>query len=226
MRQLLLDLLPETPPSLDNFVAGCNGEALAGLTDWLSPNNREASLLLWGEGGAGKTHLLRASGAAYQDALADPDLGAIEADLIADDSQKPRFQAVDNVETLSASGQIVLFNLYNRVRAAGGRLLTSATQPPSQLDLREDLRTRMGYCLVYDVKPLSDQEKTAALADMAAARQLTVDPEIFTYLLNHWRRDMDSLVQMLDTLDNYSMMMGKRITLPLLRQLLKQQEAE
>lgn len=66
----------------------------------------------------------------------------------------------------------------------------------------------------------------AALADMAAARQLTVDPEIFTYLLNHWRRDMDSLVQMLDTLDNYSMMMGKRITLPLLRQLLKQQEAE
>ena len=59
---------------------------------------------------------------------------------------------------------------------------------------------------------------------MSFARQLIIEPEIFAYLLNHWRRDMDSLMQMLDTLDNYAVMMGKRITLPLLRQLLKQQE--
>jgi len=61
---------------------------------------------------------------------------------------------------------------------------------------------------------------------MAAIRQVTIDPEIFEYLLNHWRRDMDSLMQMLDTLDNYAVMMGQRITLPLLRQLLKQQETQ
>ena len=28
MRQLILELLPEAPPSLDNFVAGGNGEGL------------------------------------------------------------------------------------------------------------------------------------------------------------------------------------------------------
>ena len=77
----------------------------------------------------------------------------------------------------------------------------------------------MAYCLVYEVKPLTDREKIDALVSMAAARQVTIDPEIFEYLLNHWRRDMDSLMQMLDTLDNYAVMMGKRITLPLLRQL-------
>ena len=32
MRQLLLDLLPESPPSLDNFVPGGNGETLTALT--------------------------------------------------------------------------------------------------------------------------------------------------------------------------------------------------
>ena len=87
-------------------------------------------------------------------------------------------------------------------------------------------RTRMAYCLVYEVKPLTDREKIDALVSMAAARQVTIDPEIFEYLMNHWRRDMDSLMQMLDTLDNYAVMMGKRITLPLLRQLLKQQETQ
>ena len=61
---------------------------------------------------------------------------------------------------------------------------------------------------------------------MAAARQLVINADIFIYLLNHWRRDMDSLIQMLDTLDHYALSMGKRITLPLLRQLLKQQETE
>lgn len=220
MRQLLLDLLPETPPSLDNFVAGCNGEALAGLAAWLSPNNREASLLLWGEGGAGKTHLLRASGAAYQDALADPDLGAIEADLIADDSQKPRFQAVDNVETLSASGQIVLFNLYNRVRAAGGRLLTSATQPPSQLDLREDLRTRLGQGLIYHLHALTDDQMIDALRAHAASRRLRLPPESLDYLFARAPRDMRSLMDLLGALDRYSLEHKRAITLPLLREVL------
>ena len=102
----------------------------------------------------------------------------------------------------------------------------SSEYTPQQLVIREDLRTRMAYCLVYEVKPLTDREKIDALVSMAAARQVTIDPEIFEYLLNHWRRDMDSLMQMLDTLDNYAVMMGKRITLPLLRQLLKQQETQ
>ena len=156
--------------------------------------------------------------AAYVDAARMP---------LTDKAFEADYLAIDQAEKLNDEEQALLFAVFNRFRNSGkGFLLLSADVPPQQLFIREDLRTRMGYCLVYDVKPLSDQEKTAALADMAAARQLTVDPEIFTYLLNHWRRDMDSLVQMLDTLDNYSMMMGKRITLPLLRQLLKQQEAE
>ena len=137
------------------------------------------------------------------------------------------YLAVDQVDKLNDGGQAVLFEAFNRLRnGQHGFLLLSADVPPPQLAIREDLRTRMGYCLVYDVKPLSDQEKINALVSMAAARQLTVEPEIFQYLLNHWRRDMDSLMQMLDTLDNYAVMMGRRITLPLLRQLLKQQETE
>ena len=137
------------------------------------------------------------------------------------------YLAIDQIDQLNDDEQSLLFSIFNRVRNGGkGLLLLSANVPPPQLVIREDLRTRMGYCLVYDVKPLTDQEKVDALVGMAAARQLVINADIFIYLLNHWRRDMDSLIQMLDTLDHYALSMGKRITLPLLRQLLKQQETE
>ncbi len=74
MRQLILNLLPEAAPSLDNFVTGGNSETLTGLAAWLAPENREPSLLLWGEAGAGKTHLLHACAAPYIDAAIDPEL--------------------------------------------------------------------------------------------------------------------------------------------------------
>jgi DnaA family protein len=213
MRQLLLDLLPETPPSLDNFIAGGNGEALTGLAAWLAADNREPSLFLWGEAGAGKTHLLRASGACFSDALDDPDLSQ-HAEL------QP-FHAVDNVESLSENGQIALFNLFNRLRAAGGRLLTTASQPPLQLALREDLRTRLGSGLIYRLQALTDDEKIEALSSQAEGRRLHLPREALEYLLARAPRDMRSLSAVLAALDRYSLEHKRAITLPLLREVLQ-----
>lgn len=221
MRQLVLDLLPESSPRLDNFVAGSNGEALTGLAAWLAADCRETSLLLWGEAGAGKTHLLRAVDAQYHDAMLDADLAAtVDAVDPVDCDATQRLLAVDNVEALSDTGQIALFNLFNRLRATGGRLLTSAGAPPRQLKLREDLRTRLGSGLIYRLHPLSDDEKIAALAVQAEARGLRVPREALDYLLARAPRDMRSLTTVLAALDRYSLEHKRAITLPLLREVL------
>lgn len=217
MRQLILDLLPEVPPSLDNFVAGGNGESLTGLAAWLAPDSREPSLLLWGEAGAGKTHLLRASQAQYSDASADPDLAKADEHI----DLAEGFHAVDNVEALSETGQIALFNLFNRLRASGGRLLTTASQPPLQLALREDLRTRLGSGLIYRLHVLTDSEKIQALATQAKARGLRLPPEALDYLLAHAPRDMRSLSAFVAALDRYSLEHKRAITMPLLREVLQ-----
>lgn len=214
MRQLLLDLIPEMPPRLDNFVIGGDGEAVTGLAAWLLPENQEVSLLLWGESGAGKSHLLRASGAHYLNAQDNPDLYPTEAESSAN------FYAVDNVESLSASGQIALFNRFNRLRASGGRLLTAANLPPKQLNLREDLRTRLGSGLIYRLQALSDLEKREALLLQAAERGLRLPNEAIDYLLTRTSRDMRSLMAHLQALDRYSLEHKRAITLPLLRELL------
>ena len=215
MRQLLLDLLPENPPRLDNFVVGGNAETVAALTVWRTPENRENSLLLYGESGSGKTHLLRAVAEVYHDAAATPDLTAVET---LEHSQG--CIAVDNVEALSREGERVLFTLFNRLRAVGGRLLTAACQPPQRLPLREDLRTRLGSGLVYRLISLADEEKRAALLAQAAARGLLLPPGALDYLLSRAQRDMRHLAALLDALDRHSLEHQRPITRPLLREVL------
>jgi DnaA family protein len=213
MRQLILDLLPETPPSLDNFVAGGNVEAVAALTGWLAGARVETSFCVWGEAGAGCSHLLLASGFTYADAALDPALGGV-ADALQ--------LAVDHVAALNEAGQIALFNHFNRLKVAGGRLLTAADQPPARLALREDLRTRLGSGLIYRLEPLSDAEKTAALGAQARERALRLSPESIDYLMRHAPRDMRTLSAFIGALDRYTLEHKRAVTLPLLRELLNE----
>jgi len=216
MRQLILDLLPAAAPSFENFVVGGNAEALTALALWLGEASSECSLLLWGEAGAGKTHLLRASEAFYIDARVHGDLALIADDT---DPQLPAY-AVDHVEALSESGQIALFNLFNRLRARGGKLLTAGGEPPRRLALREDLRTRLGSGLIYQLHALTDAEKISALAAQADARGLRLPPEALEYLLLRTPRDMRNLCALLTALDRYSLEHKRPITMPLLREVL------
>lgn len=220
MRQLLLDLLPETPPTLADFVPGSNAAALAALDDWLSPSNREVALLVWGDAGCGKSHLLRASldatDSVYVDAATNPALSGLPA--------APGLLAIDNVAALDAEGQIVLFNAFNRCKVDSqsrrAKLLVAAALPPAALALREDLRTRLGSALIYRLQPLSDSEKTAALNAQATARGLQLPTDAIDYLLRHAPRDMRTLSALISALDRYSLERQRPITLPLLREVL------
>jgi DnaA family protein len=107
------------------------------------------------------------------------------------------------------------------VREHGALMITGGAVPPAVLPVREDLRTRMGWGLIYQVHELSDEEKIAALSQAAATRGLAVSPGVLPYLITHFERDMRSLSAMLDALDRYSLETQRPITLPLLRDLLQ-----
>ena len=176
----------------------------------------ETSFCLWGEAGSGRSHLLLASGFACVDAVGDPSLASLpESDHL----------AVDNVDALDDIGQIALFNHFNRLRRDGGRLLTATPQPPAHLPLREDLRTRLGSGLIYRLQPLSDAEKSAALAAQARERALKLPPEGIAYLLRHAPRDMRTLSSFVVALDRFTLEHKRAVTLPLLRELLSTLES-
>ena len=60
MRQLILDIRPDSPPDFHNYLPGPNAEALAAVRAHGAGHAREPLLYLWGEPGVGKSHLARA----------------------------------------------------------------------------------------------------------------------------------------------------------------------
>ena len=216
MSQLLLDIAPGWQPTLDNFVAGRNLELLSALRHALAGGSSERSFYLWGEAGSGKSHLLQACVRAALDAQRSASYAQGSVPQLAG------VVAVDDVERLDDAAQIGLFDLYNRMRDSGGMLLVSGTQAPLHLRLRDDLRTRLGWGMVYQVHGLSDGAKKQALMKHAQSRGFALAPEVTQCLLRHGRRDLPSLLAALDALDAHSLRLHRAPSVPLLKAVLQQ----
>jgi DnaA family protein len=215
MTQLLLGIAPDWIPTLDNFVAGRNAELLSALRNALAARHGECGLYVWGETGSGKSHLLQAA-VGHASAAG---LSAVYA--CGEVPEAAQVVALDEVEKLDESAQIALFALYNRMRESGGVLLVSGTQAPSFLALRDDLRTRLGWGLVYQVHALNDTEKAQALLQHAMARGFVLPSEVTTYLLRHGRRDLPSLLATLDALDEHCLRLKRTASVPLLKEVMR-----
>jgi DnaA family protein len=87
--------------------------------------------------------------------------------------------------------------------------------------VREDLRTRLGWGLVYEVTPLADEDKPGALSGYARRRGFAVPDDVIRYLLAHARRDMPALLGALAALDRHSLALRRPITVPMLREWLQ-----
>ena len=202
MKQLLLDIQPPSAPTLDNFIPGSNAEALHSLKMAIDGANEVRFIYLWGAPGSGKSHLLQAC----------HDL-ALQRSL--------PLSVVDDVNTLDDEAQIDLFNYFNQLRASGGILITSGNAAPTQMGLRDDLATRLAWGLVYQLHPLSDEEKAQALKTHAKERGMKLPDEVVDYCLRHLRRDLPTLMAVLNALDKWSLTEKKPVTVPLLKKLLQ-----
>ncbi|MEW6131658.1 MAG: DnaA regulatory inactivator Hda [Pseudomonadota bacterium] len=211
MQQLLLDIRPAARPGLANFIPGPNRELLGQIRKWLAGETAETALYIWGPPGSGKTHLLHALAAEAGAALWDGN-GEIARDT--------PLVAVDDVEKLDEPAQIAVFDAYNRAKAAGQRFIAAGENAPASLKLREDLRTRLGWGLVYRIHPLSDADMQAALSKHAQALGFELDPAIANWLLTRKSRNLGYLLQIVEALDRYSLQTRRRITLPLLKEIL------
>ncbi|MBI3045656.1 MAG: DnaA regulatory inactivator Hda [Betaproteobacteria bacterium] len=221
MKQLALDFASSPQPTLDNFIAGRNGELLQHLKRLAARQAQERFLYLWGRPGSGRSHLLKGTVAQLQRARAAAvHIACTAGTRLADGLERMDCVALDDVDRLDDEGQVAAFDLYNALRERNGALVAGGAAPPVQLRLREDLVTRLAWGLVYQVHALTDEEKARALADYATGRGFRLLPEVCEYLLTRARRDLPSLLATLDALDRYSLETKRPVTVPLARELL------
>jgi DnaA family protein len=216
MQQLALDIQPLAPVRLEDVVPGRNAEALAMLCA-ISEGKQHEPVYLWGPAGCGKSLILAALTESIPDARlvmgSTPSWPAHAGALL-----------IDDVDRLDEENQIEAFDRYNRHKAAAVAWAASGSQAPSGLSaLREDLRTRLGWGLIYQLHPLNDAEKREALIRRADQLGFELEGAIADYLLTRYSRDLRELLAVVDALDRFSLEQQRRVSLPLLRMLLPSQ---
>ena len=212
MQQLILDIRPQGAPTLADYVAGPNGEVLAQLRHWLRQSERPP-LYLWGPGGCGKTHLLKALanelGLSYAcGALALPG---------------PAGLALDEVDTLAAVPQIEAFDLFNRCREQRLTWVAGGSNAPAALTLRADLQSRLAWGLVLRLRALSDADKRVTLMARAERLGFRLEAAVVDYIITRHSRDLGQMLALVDALDRLSLEQKRAVTVPLLKTLLPDQ---
>ena len=206
--------------------AGVVGQLLA-----LEPRSRPPALWLYGPNGVGKSHLLqaicaRASERKWPSAYLPLGDASMHPAMLAG-CESLSFICLDDFDRVAGQPEWerAVFRLYTELDDSGGRLLLAATSPPSGVGIAlKDLASRLAAGTLLRIQPLSDDEQSAALTLRATQLGLELPGDAAQYLLRRLPRDMATLCDALDALDQASLATQRRLTVPFVRGVLEQRQ--
>lgn len=224
--QLPLQMRLRDEATVDNFLGTSAMKPVLGALRAQAAGSGEAVIYLHGPRGSGKSHLLQASchlagsGAQY---LPLAELGGYAAQEVLQGMEALQLVCLDDIHAVLGreDWELALFNLYNRARERGARLLLAAGAAPRALTLGlEDLRSRLSWGSVFQLNPASDEQKAAILVFRAARRGLALGPEVANYIVSRAARDMEALLALLDDLDQASLVEKRPLSIPFTKRVL------
>ena len=226
MKQLALDMGLATGPTLRNFVPGPNEAVLSHLALWVGAQSSAQTrspvpTYLWGMNGSGKTHLLKAAREALREQGAT--VGWLDATVQEPPAFNEAWAAVmlDDVHLYTAVHQQAAFNWFVNAQTLQRWVMGTGSVPPADLQLRDDLRTRLGWGHVFALHVLSESERRAVLRQSADARGVFLGDEVMDFMLTRFSRDLGSLMELLDLIDGYALQTKRAITIPMIRAMME-----
>jgi DnaA family protein len=223
MRQLTLGVQLKERATFASFLTARNTELVAHLRHVASARPAGATWIA-GPHTAGKSHLLQAvcaalptgTRAAYLplETLLPFGPGAL------DGAENLELACYDDVQTIAglADWEQKLFSLWQRALERGTTLLFAARENPVHVAYGlADLKSRLASAAVFPVRELNDDEQVEALNLRAHLRGFELPAETVRYLQQRFPRDMRTLCEILDTLDDAAFAAQRRITVPFIR---------
>ncbi len=225
--QLTLGVHLRDDANFENFYVSQANKALLAA---LKKESLESDLVyIWGSANSGKSHLLQAT--CYRQAQAN--LGVLYLPLQSIDQFDPdilhgtdslSMVCLDNVELIAgnAEWEQAIFNLYNTLQGSDTCLLVSASCAPLDLQLQlADLHSRLQSGLTFQLTDMSDADKCAMLSLRATNRGMDLNLQVADYIVQRADRNLDQLIKVLDKLDGKSLQLGRRLTIPLVREVMQ-----
>jgi DnaA family protein len=228
INQLTLGVGLKDEATFSNFYSGNNAHLVTALTN-AAHGKGEKILYIYGTGGQGCTHLLQACcHEAHQNRLNSV---YIPLNKITDFSpeifeglESLPLICVDDVHRIAGhpAWEEALFHAYNRIHDAGGRLVVTANVAPKSLGLiLPDVVSRLSWGIVFQLQPLSDDEKLLILMMRAERRGMMLSEEVGKFILHHCPRHMSTLFAALDALDKTSLAAQRKLTIPFVKTVLQ-----
>lgn len=166
-----------------------------------APGKSYNPLLVYGESGLGKTHLLHAIGHYVRSLYAGAKVRYVSSEeftnefinAIRDDRQdrfKRRYRDVDvllidDIQFLEGKTQTQeeFFHTFNTLHNANKQIVLTSDRPPKRLEALEDrLRNRFEWGLITDVQPPDLETRIAILRKKAAMDRLTAPPDVLEFI--------------------------------------------
>ena len=222
-RQLALNVQLRDDATLENYLpSGTSELLLQSLQEQLSPRG-EPIIFVHGPVDSGRTHLLQAAchlAGAEAQYLPLAELQAYPPAEILQSIETLKLVCLDDLQAVlgQAEWERELFHLFNRARDNHCRLLVSADAAPRALEVDlADLRSRLGWGIVYRLPTVTDEQRQQLIIFRAARRGLSLAPEVASYIVSRAPRSMDSLLDLLDTLDKASLAEQRSLSIPFVK---------
>jgi DnaA family protein len=204
---------------------GAGNETLVATVAGLADRIDGRGCWIWGPLATGKTHLLQAA----CDRAGDRSVYVPLADMLSAGPQileglaSRELVCLDDIDTVvrAADWEAALFGLYNQLFDAGHNLIVSASMAPRECATTlADLQSRFASLPAFQLRPLQERQRVAALQLRARHRGLELPDDTARFLLSRSRRDMASLYSLLDKLDREALRAKRRLTIPFVKDVL------
>ena len=207
-RQFALDISKTPEPGLGNFITPNPSGSAISIADLL-------------------THLLKAMfGLALEHNISAIYLTPNDSNgwvtLEKNIENLPNALLIDDVDALNTMQQALLFRIQIETKEKSGKLLfITGSQSIAGLDLRDDVKSRLGWGLNFELTVLSDAQKIIAINQADLERGINLSQDVAPWLLSNFHRDLPSLLSLIEALDHFSLERKRAVTLPLLREFLQ-----
>lgn len=217
----------ESVYTFDSFVA-CDGNAgaLQFSRRIADPDDTENLLYIYGPPGSGKTHLLKAIGR-YMAAdgrrvvpylsFRDP----VPAEELCDRFAQARALIVDDLHLMPDDGDLraALWQVFNDFHSSGRTIVMAGQYAPRELPFLDDhLVSRLLWGLVARLDVSDDHSRQMILKKIAGDRQVRIPDDVVDFILMTTSREVGDLITAFESVYRLSMVLKRRITLPLARE--------
>ena len=224
-KQLTFPWNKENKSSLDSFYTTKLNKQLLFL---LKDEALKEDLLIYGAKDSGKTYLLQALCNQFNNqgksSFFLPMRQAIELSVdILDSLENIELVCIDGLESLvgNRAWEVGLFNLINRSFNCNNRLIFTSAKNIDGMNFElKDLDSRLRKIQSHELHSLADDDILSALKHIANLRSIELGSKEAQYLLTYADRNISDLVKILESLDQLSMEMKRKITIPLIKEVI------